>query len=80
MLWFFEKGDEHLRIETTYDPATGAFAVTVYKADGTQHAERFADEMAFDTRLTALERQLLADHWTPRGSVLLSARSPQAPN
>jgi hypothetical protein len=80
MLWFFQKGDHHLRIETTYDAATRAFAVTIYKADGTQHAERFVDEIAFETRLTALERQLLADNWKPRGPSRLSTRSPEPPN
>lgn len=80
MLWFFQRGDEYLRIETTHNRNSGAYALTVYRADGTQEMEMFVDQAAFESRLEALERQLVADHWTPKGSALLPTRSPERPH
>jgi hypothetical protein len=77
MLWFFQRGDEYLRIETTRDRDSGAFALTLYRADGTQEMEMFVDQATFESRLEALERQLVADHWTAKGSTRLPPRSPQ---
>jgi hypothetical protein len=80
MLWFFQRGDESLRIETTHDRASGTFALTVHRPGGTQDTEVFADQAAFEKRLEALELQLVADHWTPNGSALLPPQPPQRPN
>lgn len=79
MLWFFQRGEEHLRIETTHDRPTGTFALTVHRADGTNHGELFTDRAAFEARLAELERELDAEHWEATGSSLLE-RKPQAPN
>jgi len=80
MLWFFQRGDEYLRIETTHDRESGAFALTVYRADGVRETELFGDQPAFESRLEALEQQLAADHWTPKGSALLRTQPPQRPH
>jgi hypothetical protein len=81
MLWFFQRGDAYLRIETTHDRHSGAFSLTVYRADGTQEIEMFVDHGAFESRLEALERQLVTDHWTAKGSILLPPQSPhERPN
>lgn len=80
MLWFFERGNEYLGIETTHDPHGGVFTLVVHKADGTQEKEMFADQAAFEQRLEALEQQLAADHWTAKGSALLPNESPRRSN
>ena len=80
MLWFFQRDDEYLRIETTHDRETGAFALTVDRADGPPETEVFVDQAAFESRLEALEQQLAADRWTPKGSALLPTQPPQRPN
>jgi hypothetical protein len=79
MLWFFQRGEEHLRNETTHDRQTGTFVLTLYRADGTQQAERFTDRIAFQTRLEALENELHAERWESRGSSLLE-RKEQTPH
>ena len=79
MLWFFQRGEEYLRIETTYDWRSGEFALIVDKADGTQKTETFADQAAFEQRLATMERQLVADNWRAKGSTVLPTR-PKRPN
>ena len=51
MLWFFDRGNEHMRIETTHDASNGTFTLTVYRADGTQETEMFWDLPAFEQRI-----------------------------
>jgi hypothetical protein len=80
MLWFFRRADEYLRIETTHDSATGSFTLTVHMTDGTRLTERFKEQAAFEERIEALERQLLSDNWTAKGSALLPTERPQRPN
>jgi hypothetical protein len=80
MLWFFQRDNEHLRIETTLDPATGAFSLTVHMSDGSSLTETFPDQAAFEERLEVLEDQLTADRWTAKGSALLPNLRPQRLN
>jgi len=80
MLWFFQRDNEYLRIETTHDRANGAFTLIVHRADGTQEMEMFVDHAAFESRLEALEQQLVAERWTPKGTALLPAQPPKRPN
>jgi hypothetical protein len=80
MLWFFQRGNEHLRIETTHDRTSGAFSLTVHMTDGSSLTETFPDQAAFEQRLEVLEEQLTADRWTAKGSALLPKLPPQQPN
>lgn len=43
MLWFFERDDEFLKLETRYDNDTSEFVVIVRYPDGHQRSERFPD-------------------------------------
>jgi hypothetical protein len=80
MLWFFQRDNEHLRIETTHDRTTGAFSLTVHMSDGSSLTETFPDQATFEQRLEVLEEQLTADRWTPNGSALLPKQRPQRLN
>ena len=80
MLWFFDRGNEHMRIETTHDASNGTFTLTVYRADGTQETEMFWDLPAFEQRIQALEQQLALERWTAKGSRLLPKHGPEQPN
>ena len=71
MVWFFERGTEALRIETTHDKNTGTFTMKIIAPDGTQHLETFPSNAAFREGLVALERRLFAENWTAKGSALL---------
>lgn len=66
MLWFFERENEILRIDTTHEPA-GQFVLTIHQSNTTQQVERFASKPALQKRLEALERQPLAERWKPTG-------------
>lgn len=70
MIWFFERRDESLRVETRYDNATAEY-VLVQEADHVQQVETFKDVVAFRQRLGALEAQLSEEHWTTLGPPVL---------
>jgi hypothetical protein len=80
MLWFFQRDNEYLRIETIHDSVGGAFTLAVHMTDGTCLTELFAEQAAFEERLGALEQQLLADRWTARSSAQLPAQPSHRPN
>jgi hypothetical protein len=65
MVWFFAREAELLRIEATHD-ASGAFILTLYRADGQKQRETFTSEAACHLRLEQMEQQLRADSWTLR--------------
>jgi hypothetical protein len=64
MIWFFERGNKSLRVETRDDKATAEYVLVVPRPDGGQQIERFKETVAFRKRLEALETQLAAEHWT----------------
>ena len=67
MIWLYERGQEALRIETTYDKDARQYVATIYWPDGRSESERFTSQASFHARLRALERQLAADHWQQIG-------------
>ena len=66
MIWFFERGTEFLRIETSYDNIAGLYVLRAQLPDGSQQVETFADAEACQKRLETLDSQLRADHWRLR--------------
>jgi len=71
MVWFFERNDEFLRVETRYDRDTAEFVLITHAPDGGEQTERFTDAVTFRLRLEALECQLEATHWTQHGPLFL---------
>lgn len=71
MLWFFERDDESLRLETRYDNDTSEFVVIVRHPDGREHAERCTDSEEYGAWLETFERNLEHQHWTRRGGPLI---------
>jgi hypothetical protein len=67
MLWFFDRKDEYLQIETRYDQAASEYVVTVQRPDRSTTTERFADPEMFQAWLDGLEADLLAQRWVSRG-------------
>ena len=43
MLWFLERDDESLKLETRYDNDTSEFVVIVRHLDGRERTEQFTD-------------------------------------
>jgi hypothetical protein len=66
MVWFFERGEEILRIETAHNRTAGEYVLTLHFPGSTERVERFADEAACQERLETLERQLRSDRWRLR--------------
>jgi hypothetical protein len=65
MIWLFERGDRVTRLVTRYDTETGHYVLEVDWSDGSIETETYPDAESFKTRLTELERQLLAEEWKP---------------
>jgi hypothetical protein len=71
MLWFFDRDDEFLTLETRYDNDTSEFVVVVHYPDGHDHCERFNDGDKFRQLLEAFEQNLVAHRWTGRSGPLI---------
>jgi len=71
MLWFFDRDDESLKLETRYDNETSEFVVIVRYPNGAEHEKRFANAGEFRTWLEAFERDLAMQRWTGRGGPVI---------
>jgi hypothetical protein len=71
MLWFFDRADESLTIETRYESGTSEFVFIARFPDGRERIERFTNPEAFGACLQALERQLAEEHWSNRGKPII---------
>jgi hypothetical protein len=67
MLWFFDRNDESLNLETTYDNDSRQFVAVVRYPDGREEVERFVDNDAFGKWLASFERTLDGQRWRSRG-------------
>jgi len=66
MIWFFERGEEVVRLVTRYDQTSKEYAVAIEWMDGRSEKETFTDLATFHSRVLSLERQLASEHWTLR--------------
>jgi hypothetical protein len=71
MLWFFDREDEALRLETRYDNDTSEFVAVVHYPDGQVHQKRFTDSNEFRAWLETFERNLGVQHWVARSGPLI---------
>lgn len=67
MLWFFEREQESVRLETRYDNDTVEYVAVVTYPDGREETERFTDSDLYQRWLEAWQRTLEADRWIRRG-------------
>ena len=67
MVWFFERSDESLKLETRYDNDTSEFVAIIRYPDGHEHTERFTESKEFRSWLVTFERDLETQHWTRHG-------------
>jgi hypothetical protein len=66
MLWFFERDDASLKLETRYDNDTSEFVVIVRYPDGHEHCERFIDGDDCRLWLEAFQQNHAVRRWTAR--------------
>ena len=71
MLWFFERDEERIRVETRYDEQGGTFIVTMHWPDGRDELHRFDAEEACRTWLRELEAKLRTEAWTQDGPPII---------
>jgi hypothetical protein len=72
MLWFFDREDESLRLETRYDNESSQFVAVVRYPDGSKRTERFGTLESFRRWLDALDQILREQQWASRsGPVIL---------
>jgi hypothetical protein len=71
MLWFFERDDHVLKLETRYDDAAAEYVAIVHFPEGPAQCERFPDPESFRRWLVAFEENLGTDRWRSRGGPVL---------
>jgi heme-degrading monooxygenase HmoA len=63
MIWFFERGQEVVRVETRVDNSTREYVLVIWWADRAAETERFQTREAFDTRIKQLEERLMTENY-----------------
>jgi hypothetical protein len=71
MLWFFEREEQSLRLETRYDNDTSEFVAVVRYQDGREHTERFTALDEFRSWLLTFESRLDAERWTNQSGAII---------
>ena len=79
MVWFFDREQESLRVETRYDNDASEFVVVVRYPDGSDRTERFATLEDFRRWVDAFDRVMREQHWASRkagrSSCLMAGRT-----
>jgi hypothetical protein len=73
MLWFFERSDEVLELETRYDNETGEYVVEQRAPGGPVQMERYSDAESFRRRLEIIEQSLNGQSWLQKGAPAILA-------
>jgi hypothetical protein len=73
MIWFFERGDQAVTLETRFDRDGNEYVLTIKWPDARALTERYLALDEFRERLAALQHELDSDRWTQRGSPTLIA-------
>lgn len=80
MLWFFERENQSLRLETRYDNETAEFVVMVQWPDGREQTERFTELETCRSWLAAFDNAVEAERWKPNGPLRPYTSVRAAPN
>ena len=71
MLWFFDRKDESLRLETRYDNDRSEFIAIVTYPDGSERTERFLMLDEFGKWIGRLDHLLQEQQWAGRGGPIV---------
>ena len=71
MLWFFERADQVLELETRYDNETHEYVVERRPPGMTVQIERFSTAAAFRQRLEVIEAGLSEQRWQSKGQPVI---------
>ena len=67
MLWFYQRDEELITVETRFDETTREYLFVVQTADHETRIERFKDLRAFEERLVREEKRLAGERWKQVG-------------
>ena len=67
MLWFFDRDDQSLLLETRYDNDRPEFVAVVRYPDGRERVERFSTLGDFRKWIDAFDQRLRQQNWAGRG-------------
>ena len=73
MLYSYSNGSAVFDIDTFFDKTTNEFVLIFRRGHG-RHVERFKDEIAFRTRIEALDRELESEKWQRVGVQVIDPR------
>jgi hypothetical protein len=71
MLWFFDRDEQQVEVETRFDNATLEYVLVIRWPDGQTQTERYQDAAAFRIRVVALDDELKALNWRNTESPVL---------
>jgi hypothetical protein len=67
MVWFFERDNEQIEVETRFDNTAREYVVIVRRAEQQDQVTRFRDADSLRTRLVKLTRELEQEDWLTAG-------------
>jgi hypothetical protein len=67
MVWFFERDNEQIEVETRFDNTSREYVVIVRRAEHQDEVTRFRDADSLRTRLVQLTRELEEEDWLTSG-------------
>ncbi len=67
MVWFYTRRRQSITLETRYDNATHEYVGILTGIGGPPMTKRFSTPESFTEWIVSLERDLLAEDWTPDG-------------
>jgi hypothetical protein len=67
MLWFFERSDEQIEVETRFDNTTREYVVIIRRPDQKVESSRYRDPESLRIRLAELTEELESDDWLTSG-------------
>ena len=73
VLYSYSNGSASIEIETLFDTSTNEFVLKFRRGHQPHHVERFKDEIAYRTRLEAIDRELEAQQWLRVGPPVVLA-------
>ena len=71
MVWFFERENEQIEVETRFDNTAREYVVIVRRAEQQDEVTRFRDADILRTRLVELTRELEEEDWLTAGPTVI---------
>ena len=71
MLWFSDRDNEKVEVETRFDNNNLEYVLTIRWPDGREQTERYPDSDSFSARVIALSEELKSMNWRNTGSPIV---------